>query len=227
MSRSWWGKTRSDVKNFSPRKILALHNLLSLSMSERKKCGLLLLVSAIFLLMGGGRLSGAEEYTIHERELIQINVYEHPDLSRDYRVSGDGTIFFPLLGELKVAGLTEKELQEKLTSLLADGFLVNPQITVRILEYRDYVYVTGEVKKPGAYSYEENMTVIKAVTIAGGFTDLAAPGRIKILRKNPSASGSKSENAGKEKEKEEKEIKAKMEDLVLPNDIIIVPQRIF
>lgn len=170
----------------------------------------------------------AEEYTIHERELIQITVYEHADISGDYRVSGDGTIFFPLLGILKVSGLAEKELQEKLTSQLADGFLINPQITVRILEYRDYVYITGEVKKPGAYSYEENMTVIKAVTLAGGFTDLAAPGRIKILRKNSPRSGAKPEAKNpQDSPVKEKEFKAKIEDLVLPNDIIIVPERIF
>ena len=169
----------------------------------------------------------AEEYTIHERELIQITVYEHADISGDYRVSGDGTIFFPLLGILRVAGLTEKELQEKLTSQLADGFLVNPQITVRILEYRDYVYITGEVKKPGAYSYEENMTVIKAVTLAGGFTELAAPGRIKILRKNSAAPGKPVAENPPNAPGKEKEIKAKIETLVFPNDIIIVPERIF
>ncbi len=170
----------------------------------------------------------AEEYAIHERELIQITVYEHADISGDYRVSGDGTIFFPLLGILKVAGLTEKELQENLTSQLADGFLVKPQITVRILEYRDYVYITGEVKKPGAFSYEENMTVIKAVTLAGGFTDLAAPGRIKILRKNSPRTGTKPEvKDPKDSPIKEKEFKAKIEDLVLPNDIIIIPERIF
>ena len=170
----------------------------------------------------------AEEYAIHERELIQITVYEHADISGDYRVSGDGTIFFPLLGILKVAGLTEKELQENLTSQLADGFLVKPQITVRILEYRDYVYITGEVKKPGAFSYEENMTVIKAVTLAGGFTDLAAPGRIKILRKNSPRTGAKPEvKDPQDSPIKEKEFKAKIEDLVLPNDIIIIPERIF
>ncbi|MCX5868920.1 MAG: polysaccharide export protein [Proteobacteria bacterium] len=169
----------------------------------------------------------AEEYTIHERELIQITVYEHADISGDYRVSGDGTIFFPLLGILRVAGLTEKELQEKLTAQLADGFLVNPQITVRILEYRDYVYITGEVKKPGAYSYEENMTVIKAVTLAGGFTELAAPGRIKILRKNSAAPGKPVAENPPNAPGKEKEIKAKIETLVFPNDIIIVPERIF
>jgi len=182
----------------------------------------------LFALLGLTALPAqAEEYTIHERELIQITVYEHADISGDYRVSGDGTIFFPLLGVLKVAGLTEKELQEKLTLQLADGFLVKPQITVRILEYRDYVYITGEVKKPGAYSYEENMTVIKAVTLAGGFTDLAAPGRVKILRKNSPRTGVPDLKKTQDSPGKEKEIKAKIEDLVLPNDIIIVPERIF
>ena len=162
-----------------------------------------------------------EEYQIHERELLQVSVYEHPDLSGNYRVSGEGTISFPLLGDLKVSGLTEKELQDQLTRLLADGYLVDPQIIVRVVEYRDYVYVTGEVKKPGAYSYEENMTVIKAVALAGGLTDMAAAGRIRIKRQ-PRANSD-----GRERESEAKEFKVKMDDLVLPNDIIIVPERFF
>ena len=72
------------------------------------------------------------------------------------------------------------------------------------------------------------MTVIKAVTLAGGFTDLAAPGRIKILRKNSPRTGAKPEvKDPQDSPIKEKEFKAKIEDLVLPNDIIIIPERIF
>lgn len=180
---------------------------------------------ALSAVIGGFSLqSRGDEYQICERELIRISVYEHPDLSGDYRVSGEGTISFPLLGDLEVAGLTEKNLQKKLTELLAKGYLVDPQIIVRVVEYRDYVYVTGEVKKPGAYSYEENMTVIKAVTLAGGLTDMAAAGRIRIKRQ-PRTNHDTNSDPGKEKKA--KEIKVKMDDLVLPNDIIIVPERFF
>ena len=102
-----------------------------------------------------------------------------------------------------------------------------PQITVRVIEYRDFIYITGEVKKPGAYSYEENMTVIKAVTLAGGLTDLAAGGRIRIQRKTPGNPHPDRDGNKSKKNPKPKEIKVKMDDLVYPNDIIIVPERFF
>lgn len=177
--------------------------------------------------------SYAQDYTIRERDVLKITVYEHPDLSLSVRVSSDGTITFPLIGNIKVSGLTEKDVQEKIRVLLADGFIVNPQVSVIVEEYKDFFYVTGEVKKPGAYQYEDGMNVLKAITLAGGFTDKASKRRIKIIRKEEHKNGASpdgSENNFSDSEKQNnnaKEIKVKLEDPVEPNDIIIVPESFF
>lgn len=173
-----------------------------------------------------------QDYTIRERDVLKITVYEHQDLSLSVRVSSDGTITFPLIGDIKVSGLTEKDIQEKIRALLADGFVVNPQVNVIVEEYKDFFYVTGEVKKPGAYQYEEGMNVLKAVTLAGGFTDKASKKRIKIMRKEQDRNGSAPADSAPDTSKSENynstvEIKVKLEDPVTPNDIIIVPESFF
>ncbi len=187
----------------------------------------MLLIILVFSLF-----SYAQDYTIRERDVLKITVYEHPDLSMNVRVASDGTITFPLIGSVKVSGLTEKEVQEKIRALLADGFIVNPQVTVVVEEYKDFFYVTGEVKKPGAYKYEEGMNVLKAITIAGGFTEKASKRRIKIIRKEQKMNGtapgdSESDLSRSENYNNTVEIKVKLEDPVEPNDIIIVPESFF
>ncbi len=187
----------------------------------------MLLIILVFSLF-----SYAQDYTIRERDVLKITVYEHPDLSMNVRVGSDGTITFPLIGSVKVSGLTEKEVQEKIRALLADGFIVNPQVTVVVEEYKDFFYVTGEVKKPGAYKYEEGMNVLKAITIAGGFTEKASKRRIKIIRKEQKMNGtapgdSESDLSRSENYNNTVEIKVKLEDPVEPNDIIIVPESFF
>lgn len=177
----------------------------------------------------------SQDYTIRERDVLKITVYEHTDLSLNLRVASDGTITFPLIGTLKVSGLTEKEVQEKIRALLADGYIVNPQVSVIVEEYKDFIYVTGEVKKPGAYQYEEGMNVLKAVTLAGGFTDKASKRRIRVIRKLQNSNGvvpvhqqDETQNAENNRDiRETIELKVKLDDPVEPNDIIIVPESFF
>lgn len=177
--------------------------------------------------------SFSQDYTIRERDVLKITVYEHPDLSLSVRVGSDGTITFPLIGDIKVSGLAEKDVQEKIRALLSDGFIVNPQVNVIVEEYKDFFYVTGEVKKPGAYQYEEGMNVLKAVTLAGGFTDKASKKRVKIMRKEQNRNGSATTDSATDTSNSENhnnntvEIKVELEDHVEPNDIIIVPESFF
>lgn len=240
----------------------------------------------------------AEDYVLGKDDIVKITVYGHQDLTTIAQVSGEGVINLPLIGAVHALGLTTSQVSRKVTELLADGYIVNPHVSVFIEEYRSrktiimgqvnrpgvyplsgntsllellskaggptreagdkavikrkavtpgrldsivtvdlrklleegdtasdiplidgdsvYVvkaevfYVTGEVKKPDAFRYEEGTTVIKAATMAGGFTDKAAPGRIKIIRKV----------GGKERIIE----KAEMEEPVQPDDIIVVPE---
>jgi len=196
-------------------------------------CNDILYISMLLIIFLLPVHSFAQDYTIRERDVLKITVYEHPDLSLNVRVSSDGTISFPLIGNIKVSGFTEKDVQEKIRSLLADGFIVNPQVSVIVEEYKDFFYVTGEVKKPGAYQYEEGMNVLKAVTLAGGFTDKASKRRIKIMRMEQNRNGTAPADFSTDTSNSENhnnnavEIKVKLEDHVEPNDIIIVPESFF
>lgn len=122
-----------------------------------------------------------EHYRLGPDDILSITVFGEPDLSlKDTRVAANGGISFPLLGQIPVEGLTIVELETELTRRLADGYLRNPRVTVSISEYR-LVYVNGEVKRPGGYSYRDGLTVRKAVTLAGGFTERASPRKITLI----------------------------------------------
>ena len=150
-------------------------------------------------------------YRLGANDVIKVQVYGEDALTTETRVGGDGKISVPLLGVLEVKGLTVKETAELITKRLADGFLKNPRVVIYITKYRNF-FVSGEVKNPGGYPYEEGLTVLKAVTLAGGFTNRASEGRIKIKRL---------------KGKTEVTISAKLDDLILPDDVIVVPESFF
>ncbi|MFQ5455341.1 MAG: SLBB domain-containing protein [Nitrospirota bacterium] len=164
----------------------------------------------IFFLFRG--ILFAQDYILGPRDLLKITVYDHPDLSITVRVSEDGRITFPLLGEISVGDLTVQNLEKKLTLLLSDGYLIKPQVIIFVEEYRVVVYVTGEVKRPGSYPYEDNMAAIKAITLAGGLTDNADEKGIKILRKRGGG---------------EISYYASFEEQIMPNDVIVVSKKLF
>ncbi|HSG05671.1 MAG TPA: polysaccharide biosynthesis/export family protein, partial [Nitrospiria bacterium] len=120
-------------------------------------------------------------------------------------------ISFPLLGEISVSGLTVEELERRITALLADGYIVKPHVSVFVEEFRVVVYVSGEVKQPGSYPFREGMTVIKVISLAGGFTEKAADRKIRVVRKD----------------KNQKEISSLIgiHELVRPNDLLRVPEK--
>ncbi len=150
-------------------------------------------------------------YRLGPNDSISIQVFDEADLLTQTTVSGHGTIKFSLLGEIPVAGMTVKEVEEDLAQRLEAGYLKNPKVTVSIREYRNY-YVTGEAKNPGAFPFQEGMTVLKAITRAGGWTTRAVKDEAKILR---IING------------EEQELQVGMEDSVHPDDIIMVPESFF
>ncbi len=262
----------------------------------------LLLLFTLFVTLSSHSPLLAEEYVIGEGDLIKISVYENPDLAVDARVSGDGKITMPLIGEVTVTGMTAADAQRVIATALANGYIKKPQVTVFIAEYKSkkvttlgeftkpglvelrgnstlmevisnaggittnaadtlfiqrkiltpqargedititvdldkllekgdittnimvkdgdsiyvpraaFVYVSGEVKTPGAYKITKGLTVLRSITLAGGFTQKAAKGSTSIVRKSP---------------KGEYSLDAKMEDLVLSDDIIVVPESFF
>ena len=128
--------------------------------------------------------TSATAYRIDTGDRVSITVYREADLSvNGVRVKADGTIAFPLLGNLRVAGLTSRELQNLVTTRLLDGYLKKPNITVNIDSYRLY-YIKGEVSRPGGYSFVDGLTVAKAVALAGGYTVRASESSISLVRES-------------------------------------------
>ncbi len=169
---------------------------------------ILLLFALTFFLPGPAR---SQDYVLGPRDLLKITVYDHKDLETKVRVSEDGKITFPLLGEIRAAGLTVQGLERKITKMLADGYIVHPNVGVFVEEFRVVVYVTGEVRKPGSYPYEEGMTVIKAVSLAGGLTEKAADGKMTVTRKEQGQNGTT--------------LQIGTNDLLRPDDVLLVPEK--
>ncbi|MBF0183233.1 MAG: polysaccharide biosynthesis/export family protein [Magnetococcales bacterium] len=111
---------------------------------------------------------------------IKITVENEPNLGIDTRVSPQGSVNMPLIGEIRILNLTAKEAEETIRQRLADGFLVNPNVSVAIAEYRVY-YLYGEVKKAGGYPFQPGLTVRKAIALAEGFTDFADKKDIRVV----------------------------------------------
>ncbi|HET7291018.1 MAG TPA: polysaccharide biosynthesis/export family protein [Vicinamibacteria bacterium] len=266
-----------------------------------------------------------DSYEIGPRDVIHLVVLGQDSLTGDFAVDPDGMLTLPVLGKVKAADLTPQELERKLTTLLADGYLKRPQVSLSMKEYHSQrvfvtgevqrpgpyplkadrtllallgdlggpgpnaghevviyrpaapseagpanlpveiptdaeapvtpsgaaaetirvslkrlqageldqnvelragdtvyfpparqVYVSGQVARPGPYKFQEGMTVLQVLTLAGGVSPRGAAGRTKIVR-----------TVKEDGEEKRKELKAKMEDLVEPDDSIVVPERFF
>lgn len=121
--------------------------------------------------------------TLGPNDVFEVRVVGEQELTGAYRVSSEGAITFPFCGRVGVAGLTATQVSGLLTTCLADGYLKNPQVTVFIKEANSKkVFVLGEVQKPGTFAFEDNMSVIQAITLAGGFTKLAARNSVLVTR---------------------------------------------
>ncbi len=123
-----------------------------------------------------------QDYRIGAQDKLKIEVWDHPDLTREVSVSLTGLFTFPLIGEIKAAGLTVEQVQREIAKRLAEGYLIKPQVTVTITEYRSkQVNILGEVRNPGAYPYTRQTTLIEIISMAGGLTKEAGP-EAHILR---------------------------------------------
>lgn len=144
------------------------------------------LIWLVFLVLLVPLRSSAQEYLLGEGDLLRITVYENNDLTTEARVGGDGMISFPLIGPVKLGGLTVGQAEKKIASLLNDEYLVDPQVTVFISEYRSKkVSVLGEVKMPGLYELNSDITLLDIISKAGGLTENAGDDAV-IKRRSPS-----------------------------------------
>jgi len=147
-------------------------------------------------------------YRVGKGDNISIKVFGEPDFSVAANVSKQGSVSYPFLGEIKLAGLTVNQIEQKITKGLKGDYLVDPKVTVTVLQYRQ-LFVNGEVKSPGGYAFEPGMTVNKAISLAGGFAETASRDEIFIIR-----DGNKTMIPSP----------AKLETYLGPGDIIIVKE---
>jgi polysaccharide export outer membrane protein len=131
----------------------------------------------------GVDLSGGSDYTIGRQDLLEISVFDLPELDHTVRVADDGSITLPLLGRMIVAGLTKHTLEELIEEMLAERYVRDPQVTIFVREYESKkIAVTGAVRNPGTYEMLGRRTLLEMISIAGGL-DKDLGKHIYILRR--------------------------------------------
>lgn len=173
---------------------------------------LVLALCAPTLAAAQGQSDSLSRYKLGSGDVITIVVFGEDDLKREkIRLTDAGTISYPVLGELKVLGLTVGELEKIITDGLRGRYLVNPRVAVSVDQYREF-FINGQVQRGGGYPYQPGLTVRKAVSIAGGFKERASREKIFVVR---------------EGDKTAKSVRVELDAPVQPGDIITVEESFF
>ena len=158
-------------------------------------------------------------YLIGPKDILNIHVWREPELTRDVTVTPDGRITFPLIGNIMAQGKTVTELKEIITRKLKN-FVTAPEVTVIVNESRSMkIYVIGQVNTPGPYPLAPDMTVLQALSTAGGFAEWADTKNIMIVRRQ----GGKDIQLHFNHKKFISGKDLKQNILLKPNDTIVVP----
>jgi len=161
----------------------------------------------------------APGYRFNPGDLVRVSVWREPELDRQALVQPDGTISFPLVGQVTAAGRTPAAVQADIVGRI-EQYIPEPVVTVELLEARgNKVYVIGEVTRPGEYQLGRPITAVQAISLAGGFTPFAGRGRIQILRRG--AGGDASIPFDYDAVADGKNLAGNIE--LLPGDTVIVP----
>lgn len=200
-----------------------------------------LMVSWIFIttvvLVGMGCAEKRVDYKVHLTEpsdfflgpedVLKVTVWKSPDLSGEVAIRPDGTITLPLIGDIPAAGLTANALAKRIAERLTE-YVSSPVVTVQVKEVNSYfIYVLGEVVKPGKYSLKSYANVMQGIALASGFAPFANRNKIKVLR-------NVSTGAEGHEEKHQIEIPVHYDDILkgtavpgnfilLSGDVIVVP----
>jgi len=172
----------------------------------------LLTLACLLGLSVGAWAAGEEQYRLGSGDILSINVFGEADLSLDkVRLGDGGTFSYPFLGEIDARNKSADELEQLIAGGLKEGYLVDPRVSVRILEFREF-FVNGEVKSPGGYPFKPGLTLRKAIALAGGFTERASKSKISVIQ----------DNDGDRTPRE-----ARLDTPIMPGDIITVDQSFF
>ena len=120
-------------------------------------------------------------YVLGTGDQIEITVYGQEQISGNYIVDSNGNIALPLIQSIPAKGLTIPELQNNIRNELSPKYLKDPKVSIQVLQYRD-IYILGEVRNPGKFSYVPNMTLLQAIAVAGGHTYRAQEDKAEITR---------------------------------------------
>lgn len=165
------------------------------------------------------------EYTIGIDDVLDIAILRPEQLALSSTVSPDGSINYPYIGKVEVKGLTLTEIQQQIQSRLAEGFMQYPVVSVTLRESRSRkFFVYGEVMRPGGYMIEDNVTVLRAISMAGGFTKFGSSSRVKVLRLRKDKPGYE---PIKINIKEVMNGKADADILLRPGDTVVVSEGVF
>jgi len=161
-----------------------------------------------------------EDTTLGPGDMFEVRVFQQPQMSNMYSASAEGSISFPLIGEVAVSGKSPAQVETEIRDRLADGYLKDPQVSVLVKEYKSKkISVFGQVRKPGTLGFTDGMTVIEAVSQAGGFTPMARENAVTITRELGEEKKTYTvpvESIGKGKAKQ---------FYIRPGDVIFVPHR--
>jgi polysaccharide export outer membrane protein len=149
--------------------------------------------------------------SLQSGDKIGISVFNEPNLSGEFEIDQSGFVSLPLAGTIKAAGLTQPQLEQELAKKYKSEYLRNPKVTVTLLSLRPF-YVVGEVSKPGEYGYKSGLNILTALALAGGTTYRASRSSVYIQRVGESGM---------------REYPLTSAVLVLPGDLIRVPERYF
>jgi protein involved in polysaccharide export with SLBB domain len=164
-------------------------------------------------------------YAIGVADILTVNVVRPEPLLMEVTVSPDGTISFPYIGTVVVKGKTLDDVQAEMTKKLGEGYMKYPVLSVTLKESNSKrFFVYGEVTTPGPYAVEENMTVLRAISMAGGFSKFGSSSRVKVLR--PRAAG-KGYEPVKVNIKEVMDGHVDADVIIKPGDIVVVSEGVF
>jgi protein involved in polysaccharide export with SLBB domain len=156
-------------------------------------------------------------------DVFEVRVYDEPELTGPFRVAGDGSINYPFVGRMIIAGLRSGDLEQQIATKLKEGqFLKNPQVTVMVKEWNSRkISVLGQVQKPGSVSYFPRMTIVDAIAAAGGFTGIAAKNNVTLTRQLPGKVESRMYPVADISQGRQENV------VLLPGDMLVVDERLF
>lgn len=170
-----------------------------------------LMALLFFLLYSISSQVKASEYLLGVGDTIEIVVYGEKDLTTKVKIARSGLVSFPFLEPINVIGLSVNDVKNRIHTGLLGDYLINPQVTVAIVEYRPF-FIHGQVVRPGGFPYQEDLRLDKAIALAGGLTNRASKVDWIITRTVKGKTVT---------------IEASIATLVQPDDIIKIEQSFF